>query len=153
VPCPSWRRTAIAGIKLVHSAIFLVNAASVLHVFWVGVLGRPTRWTGFALAAALGETTVFLANRGRCPLTGLVETLGAESGRVSDIFLPRWFADRIPLVFGPPLAVGLVALAWRRSAGARRADRRSGSRPPGAAPGRAGATSGHGQSGDTRRRT
>jgi hypothetical protein len=49
-----------------------------------------------------------------CPLTGLVESLGAESGRVSDIFLPRWFADRIPQIFGPLLAVGLFGLVVRR---------------------------------------
>ena len=41
-----------------------------------------------------------MANRGHCPLTRLVEDLGADSGRVSDIFLPRWFADRIPQRLG-----------------------------------------------------
>jgi hypothetical protein len=43
-----------------------------------------------------------------------VESLGAESGCVSDIFLPRWFADRIPQIFGPLLAVGLFGLVVRR---------------------------------------
>jgi hypothetical protein len=107
----------IAGIKLIHSVIFLVNSASILHIFWAGVCGRPSRWTRFALAAALAESAVFVVNRGRCPLTSLVEDLGAESGRVSDIFLPRWFADRIPHLCAPPLVVGLLALlfnAWRR---------------------------------------
>jgi hypothetical protein len=108
------RRTSIVGVKLIHSAIFLVNVASILHIFWAGVRGRPSRWTGPALAAALTECAVFVANRGRCPLTGLVESLGAENGRVSDIFLPRWFADRIPQLFGPSLAVGLLGLAVQR---------------------------------------
>ena len=67
-----------------------------------------------ALIAALGESIVFAANRGRCPLTQLVEAMGAEYGRVSDIFLPRWFADRIPQIFGPPLVIGLFALAYHR---------------------------------------
>ena len=120
-PRPSARHSSvIAALKLVHSAIFLVNAASVLEIFWAGVFDRPSRWTRFALAAALTESAVFVANRGRCPLTDLVEHLGAKSGRVSDIFLPRAFADRIPLIFGPPLAVGLAALlvnARRRAGG------------------------------------
>jgi hypothetical protein len=109
----TWRRAAIAAIKLVHSAIFLVNAASILHILWAGLSGRRSRWTGPALAAALTESAVFVLNHGRCPLTGLVEDLGAASGGVSDIFLPRWLADRIPLLFFPPLAAGLLALLLR----------------------------------------
>jgi hypothetical protein len=68
-----------------------------------------------ALVAAVGESIVFVVNRGRCPLTQLVEALGAENGRVSDIFLPRWFADRIPQLFGPPLVIGLLGLAYHRA--------------------------------------
>src|ERR1700682_1908173 len=109
-----WRDVAIVAIKAVHSGIFLLNATSVLHIFWVGVLNRRSRWTRVALVAAVGESIVFVVNRGRCPLTQLVEAVGAESGRVSDIFLPRWLADRIPQLFGPPLVIGLLALAYHR---------------------------------------
>jgi len=99
-----WRSSAIVGLKLVHSAIFLVNSAAILHIFVAGIRDRPSRWTGPALALALAESTVFVANRGRCPLTTVAEALGAESGRVSDIFLPRWCADRIPQLCAPPIA-------------------------------------------------
>jgi hypothetical protein len=109
-----WRRTAIVGIKLLHSGIFLLNTAAILHTFVAGVAGRPSRWTGAALAVALAEVGVFLANRGRCPLTDLVEYLGAEHGRVSDIFLPRWFADRIPQLCAPLLFIGVLGLVCRR---------------------------------------
>jgi hypothetical protein len=104
----------IGAIKLVHSAIFVVNAASVVHIFWAGVRNRPSRWTRFALVAALSESVVFVVNRGRCPLTSIVEHLGAENGRVSDIFLPRWFADRIPQLCAPLLVVGLTGLVFNR---------------------------------------
>ncbi len=90
----------------------------IMHIFWAGTRNRPSRWTGLALAAALGESAVFVVNRGRCPLTTLVEYLGAESGRVSDIFLPRWFADRIPQLCTPPLVIGVLGLLrnrWHRS--------------------------------------
>jgi hypothetical protein len=50
----------------------------------------------------------------------LVEALGAKDGRVSDIFLPAWFAERIPQLFGPPLVIGLVALAINRGMAARK---------------------------------
>lgn len=106
------RDVAIVVIKTLHSGIFLLNATSVVHIFWAGVLNRRSPWTRPALVAALSEVLVFVANRGRCPLTQLVESLGAKSGRVSDIFLPRWFADRIPQLFGPPLVIGLIAMAY-----------------------------------------
>jgi hypothetical protein len=118
-PPRGWHRAAILGIKLVHSAIFLVNSAAILHICYAGVRDRPSRWTGPALAAALAEALVFVLNRGRCPLTAAVEALGAEDGRVSDIFLPRWLADRIPQLCTPPLVIGVLALlgnAWRRRA-------------------------------------
>lgn len=104
----------ITVVKLVHSLIFLVNSAAVLLVFVCGVTGLDSRWTRLALSAALLEVLVFVVNRGRCPLTLLVERLGSENGRVSDIFLPRWFADRIPQICGPLLAVGIVGLAVRK---------------------------------------
>ena len=110
-----WRHTAIIAIKLVHSLIFLLNSAAILHIFVVGLRNRPSRWTRTALVLAFTEVAVFLANCRRCPLTDLVEHLGAENGRVSDIFLPRWFADRIPQLCGPLLLIGVLALSWHRA--------------------------------------
>ena len=66
----SRRRRAIVGVKLVHSAIFLLNSAAILHIFVAGVWSRPSRWTRFALAVALTEVAVFVANRGGCPAHG-----------------------------------------------------------------------------------
>jgi hypothetical protein len=109
----TWRQPAIVAIKAAHSAIFLVNATAVLHVFCVGLTGRRSRWPTPALIAALTESAVFVANRGECPLTDLVESLGARSGRVSDIFLPRWCANRIPQIFGPLLIVGVLGMTAR----------------------------------------
>ena len=117
-PRPPWRSGAVVGIKLVHSAIFLVNSAAIAHIFVAGIRDRPSRWTGPALAVALAESAVFVANRGRCPLTGLAERLGAESGGIADIFLPHWCADRIPQLCTPPLLIGVLGLAfntWRHA--------------------------------------
>ena len=125
------RSSAIVAVKVVHSAIFLVNSAAILHVFVAGIRDRPSRWTGAALAVALTESAVFVANRGRCPLTQVTEGLGAESGRVLDIFLPRWFADRIPQFCTPPLLIGVLALvvnAWRHAERRQVSDQRPGSR-------------------------
>ncbi len=108
------RALAANAVKAIHTAIFAAFAAAVLHVFAAGVLDRRSRWTAPAVVLVLGESVVFFGNGWRCPLTGLAESLGAESGRVTDIFLPRWFADRIPQIFTPPFVVGLAMLTWRR---------------------------------------
>ena len=46
------------------------------------------------------EGFILLANGWRCPLTVYAERLGAPSGSVTDLFLPRWLADRAFLVCG-----------------------------------------------------
>jgi hypothetical protein len=111
---PRWRRLAIFAVKLIHSLIFLSVAVSVLHIFYAGLTNRGVRWTKLSLGLALGESAIFAANRFTCPLRTLAERLGAESGQVTDIFLPRSIADRIPWIFTPPLLMGIGGLAWRR---------------------------------------
>jgi hypothetical protein len=103
---------AVFAVKLVHSIIFLCIAASVVHIFYAGITNRTSQVTTIALAAAVAESFVFAVNRFRCPLRALAEWLGAESGQVTDIFLPRWFADRIPYFFTPPLVIGVLAMLW-----------------------------------------
>jgi hypothetical protein len=100
------------GIKVVYSAIFLVHSAAIVHRFVAGLRDRPSRWTGPAVAAALTEAAVHVANRRRCPLTDVAARLGTAHGRVSDSFLPGWCADRIPQLCTPPLLVGVLGLAF-----------------------------------------
>ena len=65
----------------------------------------------------MGETAVFVGNGCTCPLTPIAERLGAERGSVADIYLPGWFARRLPLIAGAALVGGLTlnALALARS--------------------------------------
>ncbi len=107
------QRGAIFAVKLIHTLIFALVSTCILHVFWAGVRGRPSRWTGPAIVVVLAESAVFVGNSQTCPLRTLAEDLGAESGQVTDIFLPHWFAERIPLIYTPPFLIGLAALAWR----------------------------------------
>jgi hypothetical protein len=93
---PLRTRIAILAVKSVHSAIFLGVAVCIVQVCYAGVTGHPSRWTKVALVAAVGERVIFVGWGFRCPLQLVAEDPGAESGQVTDIFLPRWFADRIP---------------------------------------------------------
>jgi hypothetical protein len=71
-----------------------------------------------AAGIAVAESIVFASNNGVCPLTPLAEQLGADRGSVTDIYLPRWISERIPLVGGATLVVA-IALHAR---GSRRPD-------------------------------
>ena len=48
-----------------------------------------------------GEGLVFAGNGFRCPLTALAKRYGAESGSVTDIYLPDWFAHNMPVIHAP----------------------------------------------------
>jgi hypothetical protein len=52
------RRAEIVGVKLIHSAIFLVNVASILHIFWAGVCTVRSRgwWRVWAPRVAACQT-------------------------------------------------------------------------------------------------
>ena len=88
-------RPTILQVKVVHTLIFVLLSGCVLYVVISGAVNRVTVWTWVAAGAILLEGVVLLASGGRCPLTHVAERLGATDGRVSDIFLPRWCADRI----------------------------------------------------------
>jgi hypothetical protein len=112
------RPLAINVIKAFHSAAFFSIAGLIILFAWDGIRGRPGRRSAIAAAIAVAESAVYASNNQVCPLTPLVEELGAESGTVTDIFLPDWLSLRVPPIFGSLLLVGLVlnarALMGRR---------------------------------------
>ncbi len=106
-------RLTVLHIKLAHTAIFAVLSACVLYVLASGALGRITVWTWAAMGAIVVEGLVLAASGGRCPLTALAERLGAADGSVSDIFLPRWLADRVFPICTSLYLVGCAFVAAR----------------------------------------
>ena len=50
-----------------------------------------------------GESALFAAIRFRCPLTELAQSLGADSGSVTDLYLPKRFAHNLPVIHAPLL--------------------------------------------------
>jgi hypothetical protein len=93
-------------IRAVHSAVFLVELWAILWLVLTGALGRGGRSVRVAGLLVAGESVVFVANRGVCPLTPLAERYGAEQGGVSDIFLPDALARTIPLWTIPLVVLG-----------------------------------------------
>lgn len=105
-------RRALAVVKGIHTVIWAFVEGAMLYLLASGAAGRSDRRAGAAAAIVGAESLVFLANGARCPLTGLAESLGAEDGSVTDIYLPGWLARSLPLLH-VPLIVIAGWLHWR----------------------------------------
>lgn len=106
-------RPSLLQIKVVHTLIFWVLSGCVVYALYSGVAGRITVWTWLAVGLLFVESVVLIASGWTCPLTILAERQGAAQGSVADIFLPKWFADRIFPVCGTAYGVAVVLILWR----------------------------------------
>ena len=113
------RTSALRAIKAIHTAAFVAISGAILVFTWEGMRGRRGPVARAAASIAIAESIVYASNNQVCPLTPLAEQLGATSGSVTDIYLPAWLSDRIPLIGGSVLLIGFVghAVAWRRRSG------------------------------------
>lgn len=101
-------RVAVVAVKAVHTAVFAAELASICWLVLTGIVGRRDRTVVVAAGAVALESGVFLANAGVCPLTPLTERFGADSGSVSDIFLPDRVARTIPIWSSALIALAVV---------------------------------------------
>lgn len=106
---------ALTAIRAVHSAILLVMLAAIGWLLVTGLRGRRDRTVAAAAGLLAVEATVFVANRGVCPLTPLAERHGAIRGSVSDIWLPDVMARTLPAWSSALIAIAaaLHLRAWR----------------------------------------
>ena len=102
----------LLGIKTLHTLIFLVMSAAILYVLYSGLTRTYDGWLIVALVAVILECVVFLANNRRCPLTKWARDYGDAFGNdwIADIFLPAWFAPKIPLLCGGLFVVSVIVL-------------------------------------------
>ena len=107
----------IFQIKLIHTAIFSVLSGCVLYTLFSGLADRITVWTWVAVGLVVLEGVVLVVFGWICPLTLLAERLGASRGSVADIFLPKWFADRIFPVCTTTFVVACLVVVFRLLAG------------------------------------
>ena len=106
-------RLTVLHVKAVHTVVFAILSCCVLFVVVSGAFNRITRWTWVAVIAVVAEGLVLVASGGRCPLTSVAERLGAVDGSVSDIFLPKWLADRIFPICTTLFLIGCALVALR----------------------------------------
>jgi len=104
----------------VHTAAFALIAGCILVFACDSIRGRRGHRSAVTAGIAISESLIYGTNNLVCPLTPLAEELGARSGTVTDLYLPRAVSVRIPLLGGSALALGLAfqVARWlgRRSA-------------------------------------
>jgi len=101
-------QAALTAVKLIHTLVWFSIECCMVYVLWAGFSRRSDRRAAIAAGIVAGETVIFVANGFRCPLARVAERLGAESGSVTDVYLPRWLAHNLPAIHVP-----LIALAGR----------------------------------------
>lgn len=106
-------RITIFQIKLVHTIIFWILSVCVAYALFSGIFDRITIWTWVATGMLLVESVVLAVAGWICPLTILAERQGSPRGSVADIFLPKWFADRIFRICGSLYVIALLIVGLR----------------------------------------
>jgi hypothetical protein len=108
----------LVAVKVIHTLAWFSIESCMAYLLYAGSVKRTDRRVAVAAAVVGGESLIFAANGFRCPLTDVAESLGAEDGSVTDIFLPRWFAHSLPAIHVPLilLTVYLHGRNLRRSA-------------------------------------
>ena len=100
-------------IEIFHTVIFILMSVLLFALLYEVLFDRITILTWIAMGAFVIEGLILIANGWKCPLTTYAEELGSIHGQVTDIFLPKWFADRIFQIFGSLFALALLVLAFR----------------------------------------
>lgn len=98
-------------IKGVHTLVWAVFAGSIVAVPIASFLGRQDlAWALIGLV--LLEVIVLVANRMRCPLTGIAARYTAARQDNFDIYLPLWLARYNKEVFGALYVAGILYTVW-----------------------------------------
>ena len=125
----SLQEAGLKAVKTVHTLAWFSIEASMVYVLYAGFRRRSDRRAGIAGAVVLTETAIFAGNGFHCPLTAVAQRLGDDTGSVTDIYLPHWFARNLPAIH-VPLIVLAVALHWRNLRDRRSRNPRAGEASP-----------------------
>ena len=111
---------ALVAVKVIHTLIWFSIESCMAYLLYAGFVRRTDRRAVVAAAVVGGETLIYAANGFRCPLTDVAESLGAEDGLVTDIFLPPRLAHALPAIHVPLILLTVFLhrrnLRQRRSA-------------------------------------
>ena len=102
----------LRSIKLVHTAAWAVFATAILLIPVAAAMGA-WRAALFLIGLVLIECLILVANRMRCPLTGLAARHTDDRSPNFDIYLPAWVARYNKQIFGTLYIVGVLFKLYR----------------------------------------
>lgn len=105
---------SLRAVKTLHTVVWAFFAGCILLVpvyAWRGDL----RTAGVLIGLVSVEVAIILANRWRCPLTGVAARYTDDRRDNFDIYLPLWLARYNKEVFGVLFVLGvlLTVARWR----------------------------------------
>ena len=103
----------LVAVKALHSAIFILMVVAIAYLLFAGIADYDGWPAMVAISLPAIEGVIYFGNRMRCPLTDLAESIGAENGSVTDMFMPRVLADRTFEIFTPLYLVGCALMIYR----------------------------------------
>lgn len=107
--------TTLRWIKLVHTAAWALFASAIILIPVAAAL-NAWRAALFLIGLVLIECLILVANRMRCPLTGVAARYTDERSPNFDIYLPVWLARYNKHIFGTLYIIGVffTLYMWRR---------------------------------------
>jgi hypothetical protein len=103
----------LAVVRLIHTIIYVVMAASTFVLLYAGISGQSGPWLFIAIGLLAIEVVVFVGNGFKCPLTALAVRYGAVRGYAFDTYLPESIMRHTFWFFTSLMVLGLVLLAFR----------------------------------------
>jgi hypothetical protein len=109
------RQLTLRNVKLLHTVIWAFFAGCIVALPVVAT-ARQFRFALLLIFVIGVEVLVLLANRLKCPLTGVAEGYTEERQDNFDIYLPLWLARYNKHIFGVLYVLGVIytALLWHR---------------------------------------
>ena len=100
-------------VKLIHSFIFWFQVVCIAYLLYAAIFRVFSVFLLIPIISIAINGILLYFNNGRCPFTNLAEKYGAESGSVTDLFLPKFIADNIFRTFTPLFFIGLTVIGLR----------------------------------------
>jgi len=97
-------------IKILHTIIWAVMAASVIYILYAAVTETYNIWFWLSLALMVIEICILLYFKMTCPLTNIARKYSNDTSVGIDIYLPKKVAKYNKIVFGTLLFIGVAIL-------------------------------------------
>jgi hypothetical protein len=97
----------LRAVKTVHTIAWALFAGCIVALP-VAAWSRDFRLASILIAVVLVEVVILLANRFRCPLTGVAARYTDDRSDNFDIYLPLWIARYNKQIFGTLFVAGVL---------------------------------------------